>query len=301
MNSIIRCKAAIDFFADVKNNKPCQLLRTKWSSLIEMAEVLDIPLRATIEFQRRDLNLSDVYLCWLKMELSLKKIKKPTYCTGLSDHLYQCLNKRKNVVFDNPFMNAAIFLDPRLHRSISTDEEKMDQAKITLKNIWQRMERLKNAPKANDESVENTSNNATLEMQIDDELFQILHGAQRASDAPPNSSTSAFDIAIEDILDSFQPEYLDHKADVLEFWEKIKEDNEVLYQLSTFIFSVPPTEVTIERNFSSLNFVFSDRRCKIQSERLEDIMLINLNKDMFDEFTKNELKSLNPAKKKLDF
>lgn len=65
------------------------------------------------------------------------------------------------------------------------------------------------------------------------------------------------------------------KEYILQYWEERKGEHKELYMLAMTVFGIPPTEVQIERDFSNLNFVFSDRRCRL--ERLEDIMAINLN------------------------
>lgn len=94
--------------------------------------------------------------------------------------------------------------------------------------------------------------------------------------------TTTYEKDIEEIIDLFQPETMPLSASVLQYWHSVKEDHPELHKLASVIFSVPPTEVQIERDFSSLKFVFSDRRCSISSERLEEIMLIHLNKDLFE-------------------
>lgn len=59
------------------------------------------------------------------------------------------------------------------------------------------------------------------------------------------------------------------------------------------VYAIPPTEVQIERDFSKLNYVFTNRRCKIQSERLQDIMLININPECFYLVKKQEIMECN--------
>lgn len=72
-------------------------------------------------------------------------------------------------------------------------------------------------------------------------------------------------------------------------------------KLATVMFSIPPTEVQIEKDFSELNFVFSDRRCMLTKERLEDIMIINFNEDLFFTVKKEQLNELKSAKKTINF
>lgn len=79
----------------------------------------------------------------------------------------------------------------------------------------------------------------------------------------------------------FQPEPLKSSENIIQYWEINKNEHKELYKLATVVMGIPPTEVQSERDFSKLNFVFTDRRCKLTEERLEDIMTINLNEEIF--------------------
>lgn len=68
---------------------------------------------------------------------------------------------------------------------------------------------------------------------------------------------------------------------ILQFWQDCRREHEELYNLAMVVMAVPPTEVQVERDFSKLNHVFTDRRCRLLEERLEDIMLIHLNAELF--------------------
>lgn len=94
---------------------------------------------------------------------------------------------------------------------------------------------------------------------------------------------------IEMLLETFDTPTVSSKTDVIQFWEAEKENNEILYKLAMIVFAIPPTEVQIERDFSKLNFVFSHLRCRLTEERLEDIMVINLNSDLFYDVKKEQL------------
>lgn len=64
---------------------------------------------------------------------------------------------------------------------------------------------------------------------------------------------------------------------MLEFRETNKDEHTEFYKLARVIYSIPPTEVQIERDYSRLNNFFSNRRCMLQSERWADVMIININ------------------------
>lgn len=65
--------------------------------------------------------------------------------SNLAKSLLKACTSRKENVFNNPLMNAAIFLDPRFRKSILNDETKVECAIQTLRNIWKRIKMLKDA------------------------------------------------------------------------------------------------------------------------------------------------------------
>ena len=64
--------------------------------------------------------------------------------------------------------------------------------------------------------------------------------------------------------------------DVIQFWENCDEKNKELSEIAKIVFAVPATQVTVERAFSTLKFILSDKRANIEDVLLEDILLINL-------------------------
>ena len=61
----------------------------------------------------------------------------------------------------------------------------------------------------------------------------------------------------------------------LRFWQNFSSPD--LQQAAFAILSVPCTQVSVERTFSTLKFILSDLRASIDPDLLEDILLINLN------------------------
>lgn len=97
----------------------------------------------------------------------------------------------------------------------------------------------------------------------------------------PNILDDVHHESIEELLDIFNPNQLNAEESILNYWDSLKETDPTLHKLAMVVFAIPPTEVSIERDFSKLKYVFSDRRCQIQAERLEDIMPININPEVF--------------------
>lgn len=73
---------------------------------------------------------------------------------------------------------------------------------------------------------------------------------------------------IEEEIDAFDPEKLPSDADILLHWETLKERHETLYELAMAVFGIPPTEVQIERDFSHLENILSNRRYNLSPDFL---------------------------------
>lgn len=276
---IIALKTMIVYFAN-KGSKICELLLRKWDILRELTFILQIPLRATIELQKYDIGLSDAYGIWTKMKLHLQAcLNRKNYKTSLAHLLIQALEQRNNAIFANPFMDCALFLDPRFRSHLLLDETRKENAVAMLLKLWQRIS--ENAP--ND-----AGNTSTISFEFD------AQGALNAmmEQMEPTATNVEDGTRIGNILNSFNPERLSCEKSVLEFWESVKMTHPELYKLATVVYAIPPTEVQIERDFSRLNFVFTDRRCRLQSERLHDIMMISINPEFFYLVRDEEIEAL---------
>lgn len=247
-----------------------------------MAFILQIPLRATIELQKHDIGLSDVYAIWTKMQLYLRAcLNKRNYKTSLANHLIKALEKRNDAIFANPFMDCAIFLDPRFRKQLISDEIRNENCKAMLLKISQCIN--------NNQSNPSHGNNS----HVSDISFEF--DAQAALNAMMQKTiTNDQDegTQIEHILDLFNPDVLSCEKSVLEFWENSKSVHPELYELAMVIYAVPPSEAQVERDFSRLNFIFTDRRCRLQTERLYEIMMISTNPQIFYRLCDEELEAL---------
>lgn len=268
-----------------------KLLIKKWSTLKEIVYTLQIPYNATVTFQKQNLTLSDVYGRWISMQLHLRKCSfKSSYKTGLAGSLLDAMVKRNERIFNNPLMVCALYLDPRYRMVVIKCSEKTQQAMDNLIKIWHRLRALhENDHPAETETINISTDSLSFEFDEESELKQLLQSgnpmsAQSQSKSQARTQTLTND-DIELELELFQPDVIPFKSSILDFWETAKEEHGSLYELASVIFSIPPTEVQIERDFSSLDFIFRNRRGSLGQSKLEDIFLIHLNKDLF--FTVN--------------
>lgn len=269
-------------------------LLSQFHILKEIICILNIPYKATLEFQSSKLTLSDVYGRWTAMTLHLNAYeKKINFKTGLATKLKNSLHKRKDVLFENPIMSAAIFLDPRYHNVIARDIEKCKEAKDILMKIWNQNIILNT-------NVQNLNINNVHESSASDDFFIEFNEVEEMNaflgrhTAYPQTQNNNEKNDIEVMIDLFNPPSMEMNQSVLKFWKSVKDDDNYkdLYNLAMVVFTVPPTEVQVERDFSSLDHVFTKRRCRLTEERLHDILLLHLNKDLFYAVNENDLNNL---------
>lgn len=263
----------------------CELLIRKWFILRELVYILQIPLNATIEVQHHDLTLSDVFGIWTKMKLHLNAcVSRANFKTSLERKLVDAFNERQNIIFSNPFMNCALFLDPRFRGQISSNQEVAEEAIQMLCKIWRRITFV---------DSQNNQNNQTNTEDVSDgsfESFEFDANAELNNLLMRNIPTEQNgELDIERELQLFQPEFMPAENSVLDFWKREEKAYPELHKLAMAVYSIPPTEVQIERDFSKFDYIFSNRRCRLETERLKDIMIININPQIFLSLKKEEI------------
>lgn len=266
-----------------KQSKPFELLKKKLVVLKEIVQILGSPYRSTIAMQYRKLTLSDLFGIWLKMELHLRDYAtRPSFKTGFAEKLLNSITARREKIFSNPFMTAAIYLDPRYRTQIMSNEEKTTEAINTLVNLWHRINVVRHMGMSSTQQNTSATSVGSDQSEFDEnaELDKYMQGG---------SNTNANDTNIEGLLQDFNPAKLSTKVSIIEYWYSMEESNPELFELAKVVYAIPPTECSIERDFSNLNYVFNDRRCSLTTERLDDIMIINLNPDLFYAVKEDEL------------
>lgn len=266
----------------------------KWSVIREIVMLLQIPYNETIAFQNKKLTLSDVFGRWLGMELHLEACTKKRLRTNLAKYLYEATKNRKQKIFNNPLMSCALFMDPRFHIEILKYPEKVEQAKQNMLTIWRRLHILNsNDTSAQMETTNISSDNSSFGFDEQDALAKHLQrGSEEIHDISMQNNVAAATIDIELIINLYDPGSIPLNSSILSYWENMKDEHRELYQIAMVVFSVPPTEVQIERDFSSLDCVFTKRRGNLCNSRLEDIFIIYLNPDLFNVVTEEEIDEL---------
>lgn len=148
----------------------------------------------------------------------------------------------------------------------------------------------------NDNEEEGSLNSLNESFSIDDSnecsntvTVDVLEKFLRSKDTAPSlndsfsSQSSTVFTKIETLLKSYyiDQKRINHKTNILQFWKSMQPFHPELYRLAFVVFSVPATQVSVERLFSGLKFILSPYRSNIGSKNLEDQLLIRTNK-LFD-------------------
>lgn len=277
MNGVLGCEHVMAIFTE---EKLCMLLLRKLSIIKEMVESLKIKHEATVLSQKADFSLTEFYKCWIITKLKLQTCINQSSKTNLNANLLKSMLKREDKLLDNSLMKCAMLLDPRFCDEIEGNQ--LIQTKEMLADIWKSMKPTRNVQ----ENEPNTSENNGMASSAD--IFQSYmrnKGKQRQT-ILQNATTNddilrSVDLFIEQ--EGSAEQSIDDDLSILKFWETKKKGYPILYEIAMVIFGIAPTEVTVERMFSVFGYIFNDYRSGLSQRLLEDMLIICLNPELFDE------------------
>lgn len=113
-----------------------------------------------------------------------------------------------------------------------------------------------------------------------EKLLQIFNVKE-----PVSYQTSNVDETLSSELESFyNTQYeVTENTDVLLYWRTLEGTYPRLYKLSNIILSIPCTQASVERTFSTLKFIYSDLRNSLNKEILEKLLFVKLNNKELNE------------------
>lgn len=246
----------------------CEMILIKWDHIEEIVRILKIPYQATIVMQKEDYTLSDFYTCWLLMNRKLTKICAMQNKTTLAQNLLNRLSEREGQFLQNPAMTCAIALDPRFCKTLSAVQKAT--ATENLSNLWKRIHN--EIEEEGNDSIDLNLSDADITVANTTLLTQFF-------EKPSNPSS----INISALINKFaETKHHMENMTILAFWEANKNAFPELHKLSEIIYSISPTQAVVERAFSTLSYVFNARRSRLSEKTLESLLLISLNKELFN-------------------
>jgi hAT family C-terminal dimerisation region len=233
----------------------------KFNKLVEPFSIL------TKRLQDEQLTIPDFNEFWMTAMLSSEVISG----WDPAQKLKSLLNGRREKIGENPIIQAGIYLDPRF-RSISLSGISQNSAKQVIRAIF----------------MKNAEHNESSFQVEENETSEILNPVQALISSHFSSQDSAASMPLQEIdsqLKLYEEFKFDKasigKLDVVSFWrEQFHSASAPLNKLATValdIICVPVTEVTAERLFSNLSFVFNKHRSSLKSEIIEDILFCRWN------------------------
>lgn len=307
VDMLIRLLELKDFCTNMAAaNKDLQLSAADWVTITSVVEALKPAKISTKRLQSEQLTMGDFYIEWLKCQIDTKKVN-----TSFMDSLVRHMKRREDKLFKNEAFLSAIFLDPRVQVLLTAQQK--EAAKTHLATTWARIEDVKRRQGNETENLQPSADhgNAPIELvDSDDELekmlkvssawmphhiicFQnifklycvngsvlIFHEFQAAGDAEarPGSFGRSAMAPIMSALTAFEKtQRLGKGANILTFWEDNKLIMPELYEIAQTVLAVPATQVSVERLFSGMKFILSHLRASMNSDILEDILIVRSN------------------------
>lgn len=266
------CENAITYYALKKGSKKCfELFLYKLPIIKEMLAASKIPFDATIRLQNASSSLSDFYGIWLAIIRKLDRLAgAPNQITTFASTLLSKIESRSQSLLNNEAMMCAVFLDKRFYFKLSFDEKRI--ARLALEKLFERSKKakeLESAIMSVDKEKEDTFEEECVALGLD----RTFHESKFCKN----------DKSFLNALESYEAmDRLHHETNMLAFWKEQKENLPEVYDLVSIIYAIPPTQCTVERSFSILGYIYNQRRTRLSPSLLDDMLLVNLNREKVD-------------------
>lgn len=252
------------------------LSESEWGSVVDLLTILKPFDKYTKKLQSETVTMSDFFGFWTSLRLKLAK-RSDQFAVSLLEEM----NERHDLLLENPVILGAIFLDPRYQRTL---RHRKKTAIEFLVNMFLRIEDVisdnmnENNAEKNHEIVDDGNDS-------EEELNAYLAACSSVTNQTVSNETliESKRQKIEALLIGFDGTEQPGSISVLQYWEENKHQKPELYRLASAIFTIPPTQTTVERAFSSFAIVFTSHRSRLNSNTLQNILLIRLNYDIYAE------------------
>lgn len=245
-----------------------------WNDLPGVVATLKIMSDKIYYLQKQNVTMSDAFGVWLELGFRLKSMNDCQFAVIMLEKL---IHRRAEMnIVENDVMLSAMFLDLRFNRLLNSTQR--EKAIKHLQYLHQKLDRKKNSPLNVSPPKQKTV------PETDHVLEQILRELEPIQEIAratvPNTTNNLFQ---EELRGFCEIERANAATNVIAEWEARKFQFPILYELAQTVMSVSPTQASVERNFSTLEFVLSKRRNRLADEHLETILFIKLNKNIFYE------------------
>lgn len=250
-----------------------------WDFMSEFVAVFTPVKVATLQLQNKQMTLGDFYMHWLRLKIDLSKMKS----TPMTNTILNFIKVREKVLLNDIVVITALYLDPRFNFMLSKTQ-RID-AQNHLKKIYANLNFLESLNKENEllaTSSSNTNNNnesimsANSNLSEQDDVLNYLNDIERELTSERISDI----VKIHKEIENYSPERIkDLNINVLHYWKVKESELPILSKLAKIVQSVPATQVSVERSFSTLHWILADERNQIGANVLENILMVKLNQN----------------------
>ncbi|XP_020296595.1 zinc finger BED domain-containing protein RICESLEEPER 3-like, partial [Pseudomyrmex gracilis] len=224
---------------------PLALTEEEWNEIQELISILKPLSKTTLTMQTEQLFFGDFYKHWLNLKIQLQSMASETANTILAK-----LKSRESQLLDNDALNAAIFLDPRLKRLLST--EKKTEAKKHLKKVAAHMLSIKqNDSQINqnqqkgicNDSLENSGTTSTNNSaSLLEHSIRMMEVDVSSSDDESEITSYPEIIKAYSEIENYKEKRININQNIVEYWRKQKYKLPYLSKLALIIHAVPATQ-----------------------------------------------------------
>jgi len=236
--------------------------------LESFARIMEPVRTALTALQKEALTPGDFYQIWLKMKHHLQKIPQ----NDISRKMLERIEIReKNLIENNSMMIAAIYCDVRFTALLSKDN--VQTARRAITNIVLKLRRIEN-----EATPSGAASTDELEVFEEEDEFEVYLRAQEREQERDGAS--------QDILSEIEKNFNDLERmprqkkstaafSSLQWWQQRK--NWAICPAAMVLSCLPATQVSVERLFSAMANVLTDKRNRLTGEILDAVLFLRLN------------------------
>lgn len=239
-----------------------------WDSMKSLCSSLKPLAVATVKMQADKLTFSEFYGIWIMCRKSLEAMN-----TKSAKLFLTAILKRQEKIINNVVLLSCVYLDPR-YNFLLTDTE-IFKAKRHLSVIFAHNASL------NEKSQDTEDNDCVIEETVEQEMSDFEKMLQMEADKKKTIRENT-NVDIMAKLNEFEVihlrgERLGSSEDILKFYKNRKQEMPEMFILAEIVLAVPATQVSVERLFSNLAFIFNPLRSSLSPDLLEATLLIRSN------------------------
>ena len=220
----------------------------------------------TTKLQEEKLTIPDLVTYWRFAMFQIKEMK-----TATSENLHRAVELREPSVFENIMIKVGTFLDLKCKRLLS--EIEIIDVKRHLSLLHERRLEIVSTNSQTEEAVVEVP--PSQELSDIDQFFGNLSSKPEQSEAIRQQEDKFIDEL--NLYEKFRWDPKSNKSSV-EYWLSKSKELPLLSSIALDVMAIPGTEVSVERLFSHLKIVFTDKRSRMDKTLLESILLLRLNK-----------------------